>query len=110
MNNSFEKGDKIEMHLVHKYVFPPSTNNKQLVRLNKVFIKNVSIRAAVFHFASNHVVFTRRQLKRNKQLDRMIYYKVAFKREETGGDYKSGIEQCGVRVTTPSEWAVKITP
>lgn len=40
----------------------------------------------------------------------MIYHKVAFKREETGGDYKSGIEQCGVRVTTPSEWAVKITP
>lgn len=40
----------------------------------------------------------------------MIYHKVVFEREETGGDYKSGIEQSGVRVTTPSEWAVKITP
>ena len=69
---------------------------------------------AACHFASNHVVFTPRQLKRNKQfkavLDRMIYHKVAFEREETGGDYKSGIEQSGVRVTSPLEWAVKITP
>lgn len=32
MNNSFKKGEKIEMHMVHKYVFPTSTNNKQLAK------------------------------------------------------------------------------